>query len=278
MNRSGEEIHLLRRRAGPELHGHRRRVHVVHDPRAAGPKCDAEPGAVLHDLAPDRIEGHWPCVALHALVAVAFDQPFDPHEEIGPHRLRAGVAAPHAAEQTGDQEQADRGHDQQAGQVIDVLRPELEVEEIEALVPDRQQHGLVGLVHAAMPAQPRQQVVDGEADDQHRPFESAHRTVHGLRIHPHAIGIEVIACLLPLELDLPIGLADAGHCLPVMAGEGPPSTSFLRPRAARRGWRAGACPRAGLRPDPWARHDGMGCTDHHATLRRPANARTARAP
>ena len=76
-------------------------------------------------------------------------------------------------------------------------------------MPDRQQDRLVGLVDAAMPAEPRQQVVDGEADDQHRPFESAHRTVHGFRIHPHAIGIEVIACLLALDLDLPIGLADA---------------------------------------------------------------------
>jgi beta-N-acetylhexosaminidase len=43
-----------------------------------------------------------------------------------------------------------------------------------------------------------------------------------------------------------------------MAGEGPPSTSFSRGPSQRRGWRAGACPRAGLRPDPWARHDAGG--------------------
>ena len=150
-------------------------------------------------------------VALHALVAVAFDQALDPHEEIGPHRLRTGVAAPDAAEQAGDQEQRDRAHDQQAGQVVDVLRPELEIEEVEALVPDRQQHRLVRLVDAAMPAQPGQQIVDAEADDQHRPFEAAHRAVHRLRIDPHAVGVEMIAGLLALELELTIGLADAGH-------------------------------------------------------------------
>ena len=142
----GEEIHLLRSGAGPEFHRHRRRIDVVHDPGAAGPECDAEPGRVLQRLAPDRVERHRLCVALHAFVAVAFDQALDPHEEIGPHRLRAGVAAPDAAEQAGDQEQRDRAHDQQAGQVVDVLRPELEIEEVEALVPDRQQHRLVGLV------------------------------------------------------------------------------------------------------------------------------------
>ena len=160
-------------------------------------------------------------VALHAFVAVAFDQVLDPHEQIGPHRLRTGVAAPDAAEQAGDQEQRDRAHDQQAGQVIDVLRPELEIEEIEALVPDREQHRLVRLVDAAMPAQPGQQIVDAETDDQHRPFEPAHRSAHRLRIDLHAVGEEMIAGLLALELKLTVGLADAGHRLSAIPGRGP---------------------------------------------------------
>ena len=217
----GEEIHLVRRGAGPEFHRHGRRIDVVHDPRAAGPERDAEPDGVLRRLAPGGVETQRLRVALHAFVAVAFDQVLDPHEQIGPHRLRTGVAAPDAAEQAGDQEQRDRAHDQKAGQVIDVLRPEFEIEEVEALVPDREQHRLIRLVDATMPAQPGQQIVDAETDDQHRPFEPAYRSAHRLRIDLHAIGEQVVAGLLALELKLTVGLADAGHRLPAATGRGP---------------------------------------------------------
>ena len=93
----------------------------------------------------------------------------------------------------------------------------LEIEEVEALVPDREQHRLVRLVDAALPAQPGQQIVDVEADDQHRPFEAAYRTVHRFRIDLHAVGEQMIASLLALELKLTVGLADARHRLPVTA-------------------------------------------------------------
>ena len=65
-----------------------------------------------------------------------------------------------------------------------------------------------------MPAQPRKQVVNGEAEDQDRPFEPPHRAVHRLRIHAYAVGIQVVAQFLALELKLTVGLADAGHLLP----------------------------------------------------------------
>ena len=38
-------------------------------------------------------------------------------------------------------------------------------------------------------------------------------------------------------------------------GSGRPPTSFLRATQQSRSWPAGACPRAGLHPDPWAGHD-----------------------
>jgi hypothetical protein len=52
--------------------------------------------------------------------------------------LRAGVAAPQAAKQTGHQEQADGAQDQQSGQQPDILRPEFQVEDVKTLVRDVQ--------------------------------------------------------------------------------------------------------------------------------------------
>ena len=68
----------------------------------------------------------------HALAAVAFDPALDGVEQIGPYRLRAQIAAPDAAAEGVHQEQRDRGEDQQAGEVVDLLRPQLDEEEIEA--------------------------------------------------------------------------------------------------------------------------------------------------
>ena len=48
----------------------------------------------------------------------------DPHEDLGVDRLRAGVAAPQAARDRGEQEQAKRRDDQQDREKDDVLRPE----------------------------------------------------------------------------------------------------------------------------------------------------------
>ena len=41
----------------------------------------------------------------------------------------------------------------------------------------------------------------------------------------------------------------------VMAGLGPATHDFCSCHQQSRGWPAGACPRAGLRTDPWAGHD-----------------------
>jgi hypothetical protein len=45
--------------------------------------------------------------------------------------------------------------------------------------------------------------------------------------------------------------------LPSHGGRGPAIHDFAGNSAKRRGWPAGACPRAGFWPDPWADHDGV---------------------
>ena len=166
---------------------------------------------MLDDFAPRGVEIQRRGVAFHAFVAVAFDLGLDPHEQIGPDRLRAGVAAPDAACQAGNQEQPNRAHDQQACQVVNILRPEFEVEEIEPLVPEVEQHSLAGLGDAARPAHPRERVVKRQAKNQHRPFKPPHRAANGFRVDLDTVGKEVLTGLLLLQLALPVGFADLGH-------------------------------------------------------------------
>jgi formylglycine-generating enzyme required for sulfatase activity len=52
-----------------------------------------------------------------------------------------------------------------------------------------------------------------------------------------------------------------------MAGEGLPPTTVPCSIAKSRGWRAGAGPRADLRPDPWARHDTGGGSPPNVIMR-----------
>src|SRR5689334_7013343 len=91
-------------------------------------------------------------VALHVFAAVAFNQAFDREEQIGPHRLRAEIAAPDAPGDGVHQKQADCRQDQQAGEVIDFLRPQLDEEEIETPARKVDQHRLRWGAGAAVPA------------------------------------------------------------------------------------------------------------------------------
>ena len=97
----------------------------------------------------------------------------DIDEEVGPDRLRAGVAAPQPAEQRRDQEQRQRRHHQQAGDEIDLLRPELDDEEVEAAAGEIDQHRLVRQRAGPLPADPGRDVVDRQRDDQQRPLDRA---------------------------------------------------------------------------------------------------------
>jgi hypothetical protein len=61
-------------------------------------------------------------VELHARVAVAFDLAFHPHEDLGVHGLRAGVAAPQPPGHGGEEEQRIGAEQQQRREVDEVLR------------------------------------------------------------------------------------------------------------------------------------------------------------
>jgi hypothetical protein len=104
-------------------------------------------------------------------VAVALDPALDQNEEVGPDGLRAGIAAPDPAQRRGEQEQAEPRHDQQARDEVELVRPDLDPEEEEAPVGEVDQHRLIGQVRAAVPADPRRQVVDAQRDDHDPPFE-----------------------------------------------------------------------------------------------------------
>ena len=121
-------------------------------------------------------------IALEMLAPVALDPALDGLEQVGPYRLRAEITAPDAARDRVHQKQRHRGEDQQAGEVIDLLRPDLDEEEIEAPVGQVDQHRLVRRIRAAVPAHERQAVIDAERDEQHDPFDAPERAVHPLRI------------------------------------------------------------------------------------------------
>ena len=94
------------------------------------------------------------------VAAVAFDQPFDQQEEIGPDRLRTGEAAPHAAGERIRQDQDRRSQDHQPGDVVELLRPDLDEETVEAPMFEVEQDGLVRLARSAVPAKKRRDVVN----------------------------------------------------------------------------------------------------------------------
>ena len=175
---------MHRRLEGDELLHQRRRVVEIEHPGAAGPPGDHQPDRMLQQDFGEALELHRALggVFAHALAAVAFDQALDGIEQIGPDRLRAEIAAPDAAADGVHQEQRQGSYDQQAGEVIDFLRPQLDEEEIEAAVRQIDQHRLVRRTQAAIPSHERQQVIDAEAERHQPPFGAAEGSGDALRI------------------------------------------------------------------------------------------------
>ena len=101
--------------------------------------------------------------------------------EVGPHRLRAGIAAPDAARHRRDEEQRQRREHQDAGDVVEFLRPDFEPEEIEPLVGEIEQEGLIGQAGPAVQSDPRQAVIDAQRHDHDRPFDIAELAPDKLR-------------------------------------------------------------------------------------------------
>ena len=159
-----------RRLAGRQLIHRGRRIAEIEHPGAAGPPGGHQPQEVLERLARQELRRHPAGVGLHALAPVAFGPPLDSQEQVGPHRLRAEIAAPDAAGDRIHQEQSQRRQHQEAGDVVDLLRPDLDEEEVELAVGQVEQHRLAGGARSAVPADERREVVDAERDDQHQPL------------------------------------------------------------------------------------------------------------
>ena len=137
---------------GREIFDQRRRVGEIQHPGAAGPPGDHQPEEMLGAGARDAVDGPGLAIALQMLAPVAFGPALDSLEQIGPNRLRAKITAPQPAGDGVHQEQRHRGEDQQAGQVVEFLRPDLDEEEIESPIGEIDQHGLAGCVRSAIPA------------------------------------------------------------------------------------------------------------------------------
>ncbi|ODN72357.1 hypothetical protein A6302_00284 [Methylobrevis pamukkalensis] len=137
-------------------------------------------------------EGPWRLVEDHPLAAIALHEAFHGEEQVGPDRLRTEVAAPDAAGERVHQEQRQRGEDQQAGEIVDLLRPDLDEEEIGAPPGQVDQHRLVGRVRPAIPADEGQEVVDAERDREDRPLDLPQPAVDRHRIDLLGTGVEDI--------------------------------------------------------------------------------------
>jgi len=88
-----------------------------------------------------------PCTRVepHPRRAVALETLLDPHEDLGVHRLRAGVATPQPPGDRGEQEQrAGRDH-QHRGEKDEVLRIEHQCADVEAPRREVEQHQLAAV-------------------------------------------------------------------------------------------------------------------------------------
>ena len=127
-------------------------------------------------------EGELFLVMAHPLTPVSLDPALDGIEQVGPDGLRAEIAAPDPAGD-GVHEEEDQGRQhEEAGDVIDLLWPDFDEEEIEPAVGEIDQDGLIRRIGAAIPADEGQKVVDAEGDGEHDPFDRAIAALHGLGV------------------------------------------------------------------------------------------------
>ena len=165
---------------------------------------------------PQLVEGPWRFGEFHARVAVTLPETLHHDHEVGPDSLRTGIAAPHASGEGGDEEERQSRQDQDAGDVVKLLRPDFEAEKVEALMGEIEEHRLVGQPRAAVPSEPRQPIVDAERHDHDDPFDAAKFAVDQLRVNRLARRVE----RLPLfrVIGLRINALDAGRSVLAQRG------------------------------------------------------------
>ena len=171
-----------RRIGGQQLSGERRRVLEIEHRDAAGEERDQEPGGVLCDSLLYLVRVPRRFVELDAIPPVALNATLDKQEQIRPHRLRASVAAPHAPEQRVGQKQGQRRQDEQAGEIVDLLRPKLDEEKIEAGMRHIDEDRLARLVGSAIPANEGEDVINAKRHAQDDPFDAPISPPDSLRV------------------------------------------------------------------------------------------------
>ena len=88
----------------------------------------------------------------YAGVAIPFDPAFNQNEQIGPDRLRAGIATPNPPRGGCEQEKSQTRHDQQARDKINLMRPDFDHKEKEPPMGDINQNCLIGQIEPTIPA------------------------------------------------------------------------------------------------------------------------------
>ncbi len=174
VNRPKKKYCGERRLAGQERSGHGRRVVEVHDPGAAGQRGDQQPGRVLRHLLATTLARASGALSsrMRALRSPSITRSTHMKRSV---QTVCGQVKPH---QTRPPRLVARNRPKaprirSAGEVIDFLRPDLDPEEVSASARHVDQHRLIRRARAAVPAQPRHDVVDAEQHDQDRPLDRA---------------------------------------------------------------------------------------------------------
>ena len=165
-----------------QLPGERRRVGEIEHPGAASGDRYQQPEEMRRALAPQRLKRPRRFVEPHARVAVALEKALYRNHQVGPHRLRAGVAAPHAPGDRGNEKERKPGQHEKAGDVVEFLRPDLQEEKEKAPRGKVDQNGLVGKIGTPIPTDPRHEVINRQRHRHDDPFDAAERAMRALRI------------------------------------------------------------------------------------------------
>ena len=123
-------------------------------------------------------------------IAIPLDPTLNKNEKIGPHGLRTGIAAPHAAQRRGEQKQTQARHDQQTGHEIKLMRPNLDPEKEKSPVRQIQQNRLIRQRCTPVPTNPGRDIVDAQGDNHDHPFQVAKLAINLLGKDRFARSIE----------------------------------------------------------------------------------------
>ena len=177
----------LKRRAGRQLRDRAEKT----DEGESRPQREYQPQEMFRALAQDLLAVPRSCIELHPAAAVAFGPSLHPQEYFRPDRLRTGVPAPYPAGQRSEEEQGHARDNQQHRQEDEILRPEIQPEDVELARRQVEQHGL-----PSIPAQPRKGVEHAEQYHHGGKPQGLEPSRHVARVDLPLAGIEAVAALV----------------------------------------------------------------------------------